>query len=252
MPDHPRQLPLPLELRRGSTFAEFVDRDNPVPRALVERVARAHGEPQVLLWGAPGTGKTHLLQAACREALEAGDRAAWWPLSALAPHEGHALVGLEALDLLCLDELELSARGPALERAVFGLINRCRTQGCRLLLAARARPCDGPWRLPDLRSRLAWGPVIQLARLDDAGRREAVQRRARSLGWTIPGPALEYLLVHCPRDMVSLMTMIDALDRESLELRRPITPALVRRILERCDLGEGPPAHGSGAGQAEG
>jgi DnaA family protein len=44
-----------------------------------------------------------------------------------------------------------------------------------------------------------------------------------------------YLLTHFRRDMQSLSTMLDALDRYSLETQRPITLPLLRELLQTSD-----------------
>ena len=72
-----RQLPLNLRLKDSSSFENFLPAGNreAVARLRTAVAALAHGralEPVLFLCGAPGTGRTHLLQAACREAQSAG------------------------------------------------------------------------------------------------------------------------------------------------------------------------------------
>ena len=49
----------------------------------------------------------------------------------------------------------------------------------------------------------------------------------------LPEEVLSYLLSRLPRDLPSLNAVLDALDRYSLETRRPVTLPLVRAALER-------------------
>ena len=145
------------------TFEQFVPGENAVALGLVMRVAERVGEPQLYLWGAPGTGKTHVLQAACQRMGEHGLPAAYLSL-AEAPHPG-VLDGLEHLGLVALDDIQAVMGQDGWEIALFDLINRLREQQVPLLLAANAPPGMLAVNLPDLASRLGWGPV---QRLDDA------------------------------------------------------------------------------------
>ena len=75
-----RQLPLNLRLKDSSSFENFLPAGNreAVARLRTAVVALAQGralEPVLFLCGAPGTGRTHLLQAACREAVGGRQRA---------------------------------------------------------------------------------------------------------------------------------------------------------------------------------
>ena len=55
--------------------------------------------------------------------------------------------------------------------------------------------------------------------------------QAQSRGLRLPPEALDYLLARAPRDMRSLMGLLAALDRYSLEHKRAITLPLLRDVL---------------------
>ena len=65
------QLWLPIGLRSAPSFANFVPGANTEALHWVELLARGEGPEALYLWGGPGVGKTHLLEAACREAARA-------------------------------------------------------------------------------------------------------------------------------------------------------------------------------------
>ncbi|MDL5462127.1 DnaA/Hda family protein, partial [Escherichia coli] len=75
----------------------------------------------------------------------------------------------------------------------------------------------------DLRTRLGWGLVFQLAPLSDADKIEVLRQAARQRGIALTADVPAYLLNHFRRDMPSLMALLDALDRFSLERQRAIT-----------------------------
>ena len=73
----PIQLPLGIKLRDEATFASYY----PGPNAGVLAATQAFAEPQssveeccLYLWGSEGTGRTHLLQAACHALADVGGR----------------------------------------------------------------------------------------------------------------------------------------------------------------------------------
>ena len=127
------QLPLALALPRHARFETFVPGAN---RAVVEHArAVASGAPDVLWISGPvASGKTHLLQAACREAASAARRAMYVPLSEHAL-EPAILAGLESVELLALDDIDRAAGDPAWERQLFVLLNELAARRGGLLLA---------------------------------------------------------------------------------------------------------------------
>jgi DnaA family protein len=84
---------------------------------------------------------------------------------------------------------------------------------------------------PELKTRLGWGPVFQMQALNDAEKRTALQCHAETLGFQLDPQVADYLLTRAARDMQSLLAVLDALDRLSLETRRPITLPLARQWL---------------------
>src|SRR6185369_13615651 len=114
-----RQLPLEISPRAAPSLDNFV--------------AGANAEAIVYLWGDPGSGRTHLLQAAARanSALVIAD-------------------DVEALD-------------PTAQQALFNAINAAREGQTPVLAAGGAPPGQLALR-DDLRSRLGWGSSTSCVR----------------------------------------------------------------------------------------
>ena len=172
------QLPLAVRLRDTARLASFVPGRN---REVFERVAAGpHAAPRVLwIWGRPGTGKTHLLQAACAAVAESGGSASYVDLAAALPGW---LEGGENLDLVCLDGLEAVAADANWNEALFRLHTLMQDGAARLYVTSTSPPASVEWRLPDLRSRLLAGSVHQLQELDEADQAEALRLRADRRG----------------------------------------------------------------------
>ena len=105
-----------------------------------------------------------------------------------------------------------------------------RDGGGALLASGPCPPAQLKLR-PDLVTRLAWGLVFQVHALTDEEKITALQTHAAARGFAFSREAGEYLLTHWRRDMASLFSALDALDRHSLETKRPITLPLLREVL---------------------
>jgi DnaA family protein len=223
------QLPLRVRLRDGARFESFVPGAN-VEACSLLREARAGAPRVVWLWGRAGSGKTHLLQAACAAAGERGELAAYVDLST-AP--GPAMLeGCESLTTVCLDSLDAVAAQPDWNAGLFRLHTLLQDGPGRLIVASRMPPAGLAFTLPDLRSRLLAASVHQLVELDDAGQCEALRLRAAARGLELSPEAALYLVHRLPRDMHSLFDVLDRLDQASLVAQRKLTIPFLRAQLE--------------------
>jgi DnaA family protein len=223
-----QQLPLGIRLRDDATFDNFLPAGN-------EHVLAALRDPDhasFYLWGAAGTGKSHLLQAICHAAVNRQQRAAYLPLGepGLMPA---MLEGMEQYDWVCLDNLDRIAGDPDWEIALFHAYNRIQAEGHHLVITASVSPAALMIQLPDLQSRLSWGPVFQLQPLADQAKRLALQQRASNRGVSLEDEVADYLMKRCPRDMASLFHLLDDLDEASLAAQRRLTIPFVRDYLAR-------------------
>lgn len=225
------QIPLELRLDARLDFAHFYPGGNDEIVAALIRCAEGAGEPFLFLWGAEGHGKTHLLHAAGGRAHENGRTAVCLPLRDAAHLDPEVLDGIEAYDLVCLDDVDAIAGDAAWEAAVLHSFNRLRQMERRLIVAAAVAPSRLPIALPDLKSRMEWGVALHLQPLDDAGKLAALTRRARHLGLELPAAVGQYLLARCPRDLPTLWALLDRLDQSSLAAQRPLTIPFVKSLL---------------------
>lgn len=225
------QLPLPLEPRRLGGLDDFVAGPNPAVVPAVREVA-GQADRSLFLAGPPGSGKTHLLNAACMAARGTGRTAFYLGPRAVGEADENPLQGLETVNLVCLDDLHLVAGDPAWEEALFHFINRLRQHRGSLLVASRERLRRLPLGLPDLASRLAWGLRLELQPLDDADKRRVLEQHARSLGVELPPAVSDYLLSRGSRDMATLVGLVTRLQQAAFREKRKITVPLARRLMK--------------------
>jgi len=200
-----QQLPLAISAAPAPTFRNFVEGANAEALQRVRELAEGRlREAVVYLWGAPGSGRSHLLRAAA---------------GAATPERGLTVADdVEALD------------APA-QISLFNAINRAREGSGAVLAAGKAPPGQLALR-DDLRSRLGWGLVYQLKALTDEDKARHLRAEAEQRGLRIPDEVIWYLLKRLPRDLPSLNSAIEVLDSYSLSRQRHITVPLVREALK--------------------
>jgi len=202
-----QQLPLGISPSREPDFANFVPGSNREALARVMALAGQTLEERIVyLWGARGSGRSHLLAAAARANPS----------------------------LVIADDVQ--SLGERAQQALFVAINEAREGGPGVLAAGDAPPARLALRA-DLASRLAWGLVYQLNALTDADKAEHLKALAGARGLLLSDDVAAYLLARLPRDMASLAAVMEVLDRYSLIRQRPLTVPLVREALSEEILG---------------
>ena len=229
----PAQLPLGIGLRDDATFDNYyVARSNtPLVEHLTQQLT-SEGEQFLYLWGAPGVGRSHLLQAACHAASDADKRALYLPLDDLGHFPPLMLEDIERLDLVAIDDLECVIGRKRWEEALFHAFNRLRDAGKKLVITASASPRQLNVVLPDLASRLTWGVTFHVHPLEnDEERLAALKLRASVRGMQLPDDVGRYILHRGPRDLGELCRAVETLDKASLSAKRKLTIPFVKSAL---------------------
>ncbi len=160
-----------------------------------------------------------------------GAEVGYVPLGVQAELQPTLLEGLERLPLVCVDDTDLVTGRLAWEEGLFHLYNRSMATGTRLLITGAASPAALGLRLPDLVSRLSASLVYQLRLLDESERVAAMQQRANDRGFELPEDAALYLIRRQPRDIRSLLVLVERLDRASLAAQRRVTIPFIREVM---------------------
>ena len=228
------QLVFDLAAPEPPSFDNFLPAGNAEALAALKALGAGRGsETGIMLWGAPGAGKTHLLRAAVAM-VEARGRP-----SMFIPDPNGASVDESDLplryDLVAIDAIDGAT--PAAQARLFTLYNALKDRGSHLLVATRA-PLAALSLREDLRTRLGWGLVYEVTPLADAEKPAALAAYARARGFRLADDVIDYLLAHGRRDMAALTGALAALDRHSLATKRPITIPMLRNWLQQdMDLG---------------
>jgi len=214
-----KQLILDLALPEPEPFSDFAPGDNAeLLFQLHEWAARAPHARFVYLWGEPGAGKSHLLNAAARRSDALLIDAAKETL----PED------IAADALLAVDNADQLDR--AGQEQLFAHFNTLRAGGGSLLTSGHLPPMLLPI-LPDLATRLGWGLVYQLKPLTDADKAIALRSHARQLGFALTTEQTDYLLRHAPRDVASLYRILEQANELALSRQKLVTLPLLREVL---------------------
>lgn len=224
------QLPLAINLQDTLNFANFISGQNAALVNQLQQVCsqQAAAFSYVYLWGAPASGKSHLLQATGCLAAELGLSHSYLDLAKLGTPD--ALSRLQT-QLVALDNLEAMAGNNLFEEGLFHLFNRLHEQQSILVITALASPAHLGIQLADLRSRLAWGLTYHLQPLQDEDKVAALELRAKNRGLTLPTEVSNYLITRGPRQLNELFKLLDTLDAASLQEQRKLTLPFVRLVL---------------------
>lgn len=226
------QLALRFPLSVRNRFDTFVAGTN---AELIRRLEALSAQARFggcLLYGPPGAGRTHLLQAVCHAHGEGGARGGgiYLPLTdpAVTPE---ALDGLEGLDLVALDDVDRWLGQADAERALLALYQGLQSRAGRLLLSAAAPAVRLPFAFADLGSRLRALPGYEVRPLPDEDKAEVLKRLAGERGLELTDPVLEFWLARSPRNLTSLVDQLDRLDVAAMAEQRRLTVPLVKRVL---------------------
>ncbi|MCZ4303700.1 DnaA regulatory inactivator Hda [Zoogloeaceae bacterium G21618-S1] len=213
-----KQLVLDIRLDAPPTLENYFAGDNAALIAALQATAQGDGMGHLYLWGAPATGRSHLLRASC------------------GAGQGTYLNAREIADtlpttpaLLAIDDVHQLSESGAI--ALFNAFNRARANGQTLLLAGDQPPLALSLR-EDLRTRIGQCLGFEIQPLTDAARSAILSTLAIQRGLRIDGDVVTYLMRHGRRDMPSLLTTLDALDRASFERKRAINLPLLREMLQ--------------------
>jgi DnaA-homolog protein len=197
---HP-QLTLEIRGKTTQSLANFVVGPNQAAVSCLRRlIAGDVSERFIYLWGASGTGRSHLLSA-CRQNT----------------------------NITCIDDCQHLSEAAA--RDAFVAFTESLSEPERAIVAAGDRPAGQLGLRSDLQSRLTQALSFELKLLPDSDLRTALALCVAERGIQTSPDVVNYLLNRLPRNMTSLTAAFDALDDMSLQRKLPISLALARELL---------------------
>ena len=228
----PTQYTLAVTLPDDETLQSFFGaKESPAVQFIEQFLAPGKPQLPLYLFGASGSGKSHLLYAACVQAQEQGLTSQLLALDDFRQYSPRLFDGLEQLDLVCLDNIQAIAGDSHWQVALFDLYNRMVEQGKRLLIVADEAPLQLGITLPDLVSRLQACTIFQLRLLSDDDKQKLLQQKARLRGIDLPDEVARFLLNRQQREIRALVAILDKLDKASIVHQRKLTIPFVKDVL---------------------
>lgn len=225
-----KQIALDIGLATGPTLSSFFTGPNEaVVRHLAlwigtQATAATRSPVPSYLWGAGGSGKTHLLKAV-REALrEQGAIVGWLDASIVEPPEFN-----DAWAVVLLDDVHLYTA--VQQHAAFNWFVNAQSLQRWVLGAGDVPPADLKLR-DDLRTRLGWGHIFGLKVLSEPERRAVLRQAADARGVFLSDEVMDFMLTRFSRDLGSLMELLDLIDGYALQTKRAITIPLIKSMME--------------------
>jgi len=201
-----KQLLLDIQPLAPATLDNFIAGSNEEAlHSLKMAIDGANEARFIYLWGAPGSGKSHLLQACNDLALN------------------------RDLPLSVVDDVHTLDNEAQIE--LFNYFNQLRASDGILITSGNAAPTQMGLR-EDLATRLAWGLVYQLHPLSDEEKAKALKTHAKERGIKLPDEVVDYCLRYLRRDLPTLMAVLNALDKWSLTEKKPVTVPMLKKLLQ--------------------
>ena len=122
------------------------------------------------------------------------------------------------------------------EESLFHAWNEAQESRRPLLIIADAPPPSWHVRLPDLRSRLAASPHVEIGRPDDALIANLIVKRLGDRGIAATPDIADYVVPRIERSYIAVQQAVDALDRAALSHHRRMTVAMARRALAEAGM----------------
>ena len=222
-----RQLPLSFALHERFLLERFEPGGNAEAVDRLCSLSSSAGFECVWVWGPPGIGKSHLLQAVCQREHDA---VAYLPAAEIEAGDVD-LAGYDEFCCVLLDDVDrwLGHRGA--EESLFGLYNGLLARNGALAMTATVAPAQATFELCDFASRARAAACYELVPLPDESKAQVLTLAALDRGLTISGEVVEFMMRRTARDLPALLEALDKLDRESMAAQRRITIPFVKRVL---------------------
>ena len=243
----------PLFNNSREKFATFVSGGcNEFALAAAKRVVLAPGEfSPLVLYGAHGLGKTHLLRAICHEASVSHPR---WRIVCLSAEnfvrefaravvDKHLLAfreRFENCDLLAIDDFHILGEGSKLatQKEFTQIMEQIQSRGAQVVVATSLAPAAIENLHPPLLSRLRQGLLARIDPLDAVTRRAIIMRLSEGL--TITPEIADYLSGMLQGDVREIE---GAMHKIRLRASLSAVPATVESLGEILEVTSAAPEH---------
>jgi chromosomal replication initiator protein len=251
--DQPRTSSILLDPR--FTFETFVTGpSNHFAHAAAQAVVQEPGTRfnPLVIYGAVGMGKTHLLQAIGHESQSTGHQIVYLTAEAFTNELVDAIrtqktddfrARFRLLDLLLIDDIQFMAGKTGTEEEFYHTFNAIISQGGQLAVVCNQHP-RLLHKLDDrIRSRLEGGLLADIQPPEFETRWEIVQAKAAAQGTMLPDDVASALAHHATANIRELEGLLNQVLARAVLTYEPLTMELARQVIDKNSLHAGPTPH---------
>ncbi|MBT6142582.1 MAG: DnaA regulatory inactivator Hda, partial [Gammaproteobacteria bacterium] len=132
-----------------------------------------------------------------------------------------SFISFDNVDLISSDNQE----------TFFDLYNRARQAGVIVLVSGSSLPSDLTV-MKDLKTRLSLAAVYKLEELNDDSTMDVLNKQMSDRNLTIDSKIYEYLFKNYSRDLNTLVSAMNELDKASLQSKKAISIPFVKTVLQ--------------------
>lgn len=234
------------QLNPHYTFANYCgSHSNQVARSIGEAIAT---DPHcktfnpMFVFGAPGVGKTHLMQAIGIRTKELHPEMRVLYVSArlfqsqytTAERTGKTndfLSFYQSIDMLILDDIQDLMGKPGTQNAFFHIFNHLHLNGKQLIMSSDCCPAKMEGMEERLLSRFKWGMTAELTAPDYELRRRALALKTKQDGTEMPDEVADFIAQNVTNSIREIEGVVVSLITHATVLNRPIDMDLARMVM---------------------
>ena len=220
------QLGLPLSLNSKMLLDNFIG--NSELTNYINSLSYNNEASEIYVYGEEGLGKTHLLQGAVISALNDGENAIYIDCNDSFPE--HILDSVDEFKLISIDNINFINNTN--QDLFFDFYNRARqSKNITIVVSGNCLPSNLNI-MKDMKTRLSLAVVFKLDILDDDSTMVVLNNQMSERNLTIDSKVYKYLFKNYSRDLKVLLSVINDLDKLSLQSKQAISIPFVKKTLQ--------------------
>lgn len=209
------------------TFRNFVCQTNIEAKRMLAFYVSNPSDSMIVLKGDSGSGKSHLLQAACHEYQLSGRIASYVPMRNPADIEALLTRSLTG-ELICVDGVHTAALHDDLEHSLFRLYNHAEMAGCKLIWSMH-KNCQ--FSRKDLTSRQQAMLAIELLPYNPEEILQIFEQHIQQDQLFIPKEVCAFLIKYYTRNINQLMSKAKEIEQYACSVQKKATLKMAKSLI---------------------
>ena len=220
------QLGLPISLNSKMLLDNFIGNSELIN--YINSLSYNNEASEIYVYGEEGLGKTHLLQGAVISTLNDGENAIYIDCNDSFPE--HILDSVDEFKLISIDNINFINNTN--QDLFFDFYNRARqSKNITIVVSGNCLPSNLNI-MKDMKTRLSLAVVFKLDILDDDSTMVVLNNQMSERNLTIDSKVYKYLFKNYSRDLKVLLSVINDLDKLSLQSKQAISIPFVKKTLQ--------------------